>query len=64
VLLDFILQRRSYLAEAMARAVTRALSAKEVLDRLLSVTCNNARNNSTIVRCLEERLDNKNITGA
>jgi len=56
VLLDFIPIRGSYTGEALAAVVITLLLEKGLMKRLLSVTCNNASNNLTIVVALSRML--------
>lgn len=60
-LLDFIPMRGSHTGVSMATEVVAVLKATNKIRQLLAVTCDNAANNGTLTRSLEQKLRDDRI---
>lgn len=61
VLVDFIPIRGRHTGESMATEVFQVLESTKKLHRFLALTCDNAGNNGTLARSLQEKLQIENI---
>jgi hypothetical protein len=60
-LLDFIPLRGRHTGSAMATDLLQTLHSRNIKHRLLAITCDNAGNNGTLTRTLQEKLADQDI---